>query len=372
MAQIKLRYVQPFIDRHGKPRHYFRRPGFKRVPLPGLPGSSEFNAAYEAAMSGGTAPAIVIGASRSKAGTINALAAAWYASPAFTGLDELTRSTYRNIIERFCRDHDPKDPRKIPHGDKRVAMLDKQTVKRMLAEKAKTPAAANHWLLRLRVLMQFAIEEGYRADDPTVGVNFLDHTAKHFHTWTEDEIGQFEAKHEVGTKARLAMALMLYVSGRRSDAVKLGPQHVKNGFLTYTQQKNRKRNPVTLTVPVHPELSRIIAATPSGHLTFLTTAYGKPRTAKGFGNWFREQCDVAGLPHCSAHGLRRACARRLAEAGCSEKLIASITGHRDLRQVTDYTKDADQKRMASKAMTAMIEGANDAEAEKRTASVKPA
>ena len=46
------KFTQAFIDRHGNARFYFRRAGFKRVPLPGLPWSPEFMAAYEAAMAG--------------------------------------------------------------------------------------------------------------------------------------------------------------------------------------------------------------------------------------------------------------------------------------------------------------------------------
>ena len=73
-------------------------------------------------------------------------------------------------------------------------------------------------------------------------------------------------------------------------------------------------------------------------MTFLTTQFGKPFTAAGFGNWFLEQRNDAGLPHCSAHGLRKAAARRLAEAGCTEHEIAAITGHASLREVARYTK----------------------------------
>jgi integrase len=85
-------------------------------------------------------------------------------------------------------------------------------------------------------------------------------------------------------------------------------------------------------------------------MTFLTTAFGKPFTAAGFGNWFRDQCNAAGLRHCSAHGLRKAAARRLAEAGCTEHEIAAITGHASLREVQRYTKAANRTKLAVAAM----------------------
>ncbi len=60
---------------------------------------------------------------------------------------------------------------------------------------------------------------------------------------------------------------------------------------------------------------------------------------------------AAKLPvRCKAHGLRKAAARRLAEAGCTAKQIQAITGHKTLAEVERYTRKADQVRLARKAM----------------------
>ncbi len=112
----------------------------------------------------------------------------------------------------------------------------------------------------------------------------------------------------------------------------------------------QEKTGAVLVIPVHSTLRAILDETPSDHLTFLTTQFGKPFVAAGFGNWFREQCNAAGLPHCSAHGLRKSAARRLAEAGCTAHEIAAITGHASLREVARYTKAADQQRLAVAAM----------------------
>jgi integrase len=132
---------------------------------------------------------------------------------------------------------------------------------------------------------------------------------KFAHSWTIEEVLQFEKRHAIGTKARLALALLLYTGQRRSDVVAFGRQHIKSAWITFTQVKNRKRKPITLSIPVPPELKAIIDATPSGSLTFLVTSFGKP-TASGFGNWFRERCDEAGaealLGSRLAQGGRRA------------------------------------------------------------------
>jgi integrase len=310
------------------------------VPLPGLPGSAEFNEAYAAALAQQSKPQPVTG-SRIRAGTINALALAYFNSPNFLSLSPSTQKTYRAIIEAFAS----------RHGDKPVALLSRQHLNAMLALKVKTPAAANHWLRLIKTLMRFAVAEEMRADDPTVGMSYIHQRSDGFHTWTESEIAQFETRHPVGSTARLAFALLLFTAQRRSDVVRFGRQHLQNGLLRVRQQKTG----AVLSIPVIPALQAILDATRTEHLTFLVTAYGKPFTAAGFGNWFRERCNEAGLPKfCAAHGLRKAACRRLAEAGCSANVIASISGHSTLREVERYTKAADQERMARTGMAAII------------------
>ncbi len=80
------------------------------------------------------------------------------------------------------------------------------------------------------------------------------------------------------------------------------------------------------------------------------TEQGSPFTPAGFGNWFRERCNEAGLPHCSAHGLRKACARRMAEAGCTPHEIKAITGHKTDGEVRRYTAKSDQMHLAKSAL----------------------
>ena|SRR3974377_164259 len=114
----------------------------------------------------------------------------------------------------------------------------------------------------------------------------------------------------------------------------MGRQHVRDGVL----QVRQDRTGAELSIPVLPALQEIIGASVVGQMTFLMTEFGKPFSAAGSGNWFREQCNMAGLRRCSAHGPRNAAARRLAEAGCTGHEIAAITGHASLREVQRYTK----------------------------------
>ena len=346
------KFTQGFVDRHGiRARFYFRRPGFQRVKLPGLPWSPEFMAAHEAAMAG---QAYVIAAPRAKQGSFAALAASYFTSSAFLTMKPSTKGVYRNAIDRLCRSKD-KDGNEI--GSKSAATLQREHVLKLMAARAERPESANLLRKVLRAMMAHAVETGLRADDPTRNVKAIRVRSDGFHSWTDAEIEQFEAHHAIGSRPRLALALLLFTGQRRSDVVTMGKQHIdRNGAIHVRQIKTG----AALAIPVHPTLKAIIDATLSDHLTYLTTAFGRPFTAAGFGNWFREQCNEAGLPHCSAHGLRKAAARRLAEAGCTEHEIASITGHASLREIVRYTKAADQVRLAVSAMDKM-----------RTPTVKP-
>ncbi|HMF25574.1 MAG TPA: tyrosine-type recombinase/integrase [Pseudolabrys sp.] len=339
------KFVQGFIDRHGKPRFYFRRPGFKRVPLPGLPWSPEFMAAYEEALAG---QLMQVGGSRVKPGTVRALAISYYNSLSFRSLKPSSQAIYRRIIDRFCREH----------GDKRAATLQRAHIVKLMAARAEKPGSANSLHKVLRAMMQHAVETGLRSDDPTRDVKVIRVKTDGYHSWTESEIEQFEARHMIGSRARLAFALLLYTGQRRSDVVRMGRQHIRDGALQFRQLKTRAE----LSVPVHPALAAIIAETGANHLTFLVTDQDKPYSAAGFGNWFRDQCRAAGLYGCSAHGLRKAAARRLAEAGCTAHEIAAITGHASLREIVRYTKAVDQKKLAAAAIEKVKAG---------TSSVKP-
>lgn len=332
--KVSLRYVHEYRDRHGKLRRYFRKPGMAKVRLLGEPGSPEFIAAYNAAL-GGHVIVPLTGAGRSMPGTVSAAVAAYYHDSGFLALASGTRGARRNILERFRNEH----------GSKQLVGMERRHVAQTLGRLK--PFAARNWLKALRGLMQFAVATGLRADDPTVGFKPVRVRAGTIHTWTEDEIAIFERYHAVGTRGRLSMSLLLYTAARRGDAVKIGPQHIRAGRLGYRQQKTGR----AMAIPVHPELSRILAATPSEHLTFLVTPQGAPYSAGGFGHAMRKWCDEAGLPQCSSHGLRKAQARRLAEAGCSAHEIASITGHKTLAEVQRYADAANQAMLADAAIS---------------------
>ncbi len=337
MTKIRLQHINSYRDRHGKLRYYFRRAGFKKVALPGLPGSAEFMAAYQSALSSGTAPS-EIGASRTKPWTVAFAVAGYFASRAYDGLAAATKSIRRGVLEKFRQEY----------GEGPITQLRRPHIERMM-ERQSSPDMAILFLITIRELMKFAVRMEWRKDDPTQGIKRPKIKTDGYLTWSEDDITKFEAVFPIGTRARLAMALGLYLGQRRSDVVRMGWQYLQDDPQTPGRKLIKIRQQKThepLLIPVHPKLQAILDAVPRTQLTFLLTQYGKSYPAKSFGDTFKAWCREAGLPKLSFHGLRKAAARRLAEAGCSAPVIASITGHRSLREVARYTAGADQLRLA--------------------------
>jgi integrase len=282
-----------------------------------------------------------IGSDKAAPGSLSAVIAAYYQSAQWAELKPETQRTYRQTLDRFRQSH----------GDKPASELRAHHLAAILDGMKDRPEAANNLLKRLKGLYRFALKRGLVKVDPTIGVDRLKSRGSGFRPWTEEDIHRFEAKWPEGSRARLALRLLLYTGQRRSDVVRMGWQHINGeGKLRVVQQKTG----TALTIPLHPALKTELDRLPKTSLTFLMTAYDRPMSPAGFTNWFRECARKAGLPNGSApHGLRKAAARRLADAGCTTHQIASITGHLSLKEVERYSKGADQARLAEAAIASL-------------------
>jgi Phage integrase family len=339
MARIKLRYVNAFPNRDRKSqrvRYYFRRRGIKAIPLPGLPGSEEFMAAYAAALASIPNQHLEIASNRTLPGTINALIVTYYKSDEWHALAADTQKTRRRIIEHF----------RAQHGDKRVALLQREHILKMLATMGR-PSAKRHWLKAIRGLMRAAVPT-MRKDDPTEGIPGIKlPKSKGHHTWTDDEITRYRAYWPLGSQQRLVMEFALETASRRGEVVCLGPQHVKDGRIRI----ERTHGSEDVDMLISPHLQAACDAMPKAHLTYIVNAYGKPRSKYGLGNDFAKWATEAGLPaYCRLHGLKKGGMRRLAEAGGTAHELMAISGHKTLSEVQRYTKDADRKKLADSGM----------------------
>jgi integrase len=334
---IKLRYVHHFRDQTGKARYYFRRHG-RRVTLPGLPGSSEFMAVYQECLAEtATAPAERI-VPPSK-GTIAALVLAYYGSNDFTALAASTQTGYRSALDAFVR----------THGHRLVRQMKREHIQTILGGMADRPGAANKLRKRLLKVIRFGLDNGWLSHDPMLRIRSYKSTE--WHTWTEGEIAAFEDRWPVGTKQRLAFALLLYTGQRGGDVRNMVWTDISGRSIRVAQSKTSEK----LVVPLHPDLRKILAVTKREHASILATARGASFTSKGFQNYVAKAIDKTTLPdRCIPHGLRKAAARRLAEAGCSTKQIAAITGHRTLSEIERYTRAAEQEKLAKEAMSQQV------------------
>jgi integrase len=329
---IRLKYVHAFRDRMGRMRYYFRRNG-KRSALPGLPGSTEFMAAYAAQLD--NPPKEGEQRRAVSPGTFAALAIRYFGSPQYLRLSATSRSNYRRVIDGFLEQH----------GHRRVDQMARGHVDVVIGKMADKPGAGIILLKRIRTLIRYAMALGWTDRDPTAGVKA--YKSKEIHTWNESEIAAFEQRWSEGSRERLAFALLLYTGQRGSDVHRMLWADIVGDTIRVAQRKTATK----LIIPIHEDLQRVLAIADREGNTIIVTAYGQPFTVKGFGNMISGAIREAGLPaRCKAHGLRKAAARRLAEAGCSASEIAAITGHKTLAEVERYTRAADQERLARQAI----------------------
>ncbi|TCP39795.1 tyrosine-type recombinase/integrase [Rhodovulum marinum] len=331
----------PYRDRHGKRRWRFRKGGFS-AELGTDYGSDDFVRRYEAALEGHRTRGL-IGAERTAPGSVSALVASFYTSPDFLNLADSTKRVYRGIIEPFRQDY----------GNQPVHQMQRRHVAAILAKKAETPAAANNLRKRLIQLLDHAVSLDWRPDNPARTTKPYRVESEGFHSWDEGEIARFFEVHKPGTLAHRAVTLMLYTGAARVDAVKLGPWNIKGDRIEYRRQKTARSGGILISIPMHDDLRNVLAPLPDDR-PFLATASGKPRSAEGLGNAVRKWCDKAELSACTSHGLRKACARRLAEAGATPHEIGAVTGHKTLALVQLYTEAAGREGLADSAFEKLI------------------
>lgn len=239
------------------------------------------------------------------------------------------------------------------HGHRLVEQMKRAHVVKLLEPLTDRPSARNNRLRMLRMLLNHAIEVGWRSDNPATAIKKMRTGSQGFHTWTEDELSAFFAHHEVGSTAHTAVTLMLYTACSRADAVRLGWQNVSGDRIQYRRKKTERFSEVVVDIPIHPELQRVLGTLPKTQMTFLETIGGRSRSTNGLGTAMRKWCNAANLPGSAAHGLRKACATRLAEAGASEREIMAWTGHTSPQMVQIYAGKARRGLMADQGFAKM-------------------
>ncbi len=336
MPRKKPPFVQEDRSRHGTLRYYFRRGKGPRIRLPHL-GTPEFDVAYRAALSGAAPPASI---KRTDPKSVRWLVDRYRESAAWRGLSEATRYQRDKLFAQMIDGAGNEDFRDI----------DRKTVRRVVEKRAATPAQANSLLKALRGLFEWAMKNDHVAVNPCIGVERIKVKSDGFPPWTSEDVVAFRAKHEIGSKARLAMEFMLLTGIRRGDMARVGRQHIKDGVLTLRTSKTGAV--VTIRLPQY--LLDMIEATPAASLHLIAQDNGQPYTVESFGNYFRDWCDEAGVKK-SAHGLRKLSATMAAEGGAAAHELMAQYGWTKIAQAEIYTKGADRVRLGMKA-SAIVAG----------------
>lgn len=343
-------HVSAFFDRHGTERFRYRKDGISRY-LRGAFNGPQFKADLKAARSAEPAPKPE--KEREPAGTVNELIARYYGSAMFQKAGPARQRISRGILESFRAEFG----RDLVAGfrfDHIEAILIGRSKKRSEGKRMiGGPVAAENLYKQLKRLFRYAVKVGMIGDNPVDQADKVTVPKTGGRVpWTEEHIAAYRAKHPLGTKARLAMEIYLWTGLRLADGTQFGRRHIVGGQVAYKQAKTGK----LLVLPAAPQLLAAIKATPmTGIETFLVTDYGKPFTANGLGNKMRQWCDEAGLPDCSAHGLRKALARRAADQGATQQQLKAVGTWSNDAEVATYVRGTDQAKLAGIAMQRVVE-----------------
>ena len=345
MPRPRPPYLRFERTRHGKIVWYVRKDDGPRIRIRGEYGTAEFMAAYDVALRGETSSAPKVAS-----GTLAWLIEQYQESGDWAKLSPASQSQRRNIFKVVCK----------TAGAKPYTSVTRQAIVAGRDRRKETPFAANDFLKAMRGLFAWATPD-YVKVNPTDGVEGLGHATAGFHVWCEDEVAAFEARWPIGTRERMALAILLYTGLRRGDAARLGRQHVKNGTITLRTEKTG----AVVTLPILPQLAEVIDATKTGDMAFVSTMAGGAMTKESFGNWFRDACRAAGVPG-TAHGLRKLGATRAANNGATEAELEALFGWRGGRMASLYTRNANRAKLARGAVEKMA-----GQDEKRTSIAAP-
>jgi len=311
---VTLKYVEKIRSR-GRVYYYFRR-GRSRIRLPD-PSDAEFILLYQKLLLDKQKPG-------SMPGTMAALIIAYKLSPEYVRAYE----SYLHLINE-------------EHGTKQVDTLGHHNVIRIRNELSATPGKADNYVKTLSVLMRHAMQLGMREGNPCHGVSRLckgEYLPWPPHVWEA-------AISEATPMFRLALFTLHYSGQRVSDVCRMAHNRIADNAVEVCQQKTGKM----VWVPLHKIWEAEIAKLPVRATTILYNRHGRPFTPDSLQERWRRLRTLIGAEQYHLHGLRKNACCALAEVGCPENEIGSITGQSS-DMVRYYTRMADQKVLAKRAI----------------------
>lgn len=333
---VEYPHVTERSNKDGTKRYYFRRRGQPLAKLSGEPGSKEFAEEYERQLY-----RVPIG-QKCKHGTFGWLCDQYLDSSDFRQKADATKIARRRIILAMQRERIDSD---LPQIFAQVKVKDfKRTHAAVLRDrKAENPHAANERLKILSVIFSLAVEDELIEHNPIDSVKRMTVSSDGHRTATEADLEAYEAFHTKGP-AKRAMVLLRAFGMRVSDLRIIGPQHVRNGYLTFETVKTGVLCELEMTDEVRSEVSgcrEMIFLQNENGAAFKSDKVLSQRISK----WFKQ----AGVQGITAHSVRKWLATKMANEGAGEYELMSYFGWRDPKEARPYIKQANRKRLASQA-----------------------
>lgn len=321
---------------------------------PLLPGQPGFLAAFDAIRARFSAePAQPAGAPPAP-GSMSALIVAYRASPEWTAHAPRTREEYGRSLDRIGTVAGGKTVATMPRAFV-FALRDRFAVD---PDGTPTPRRANATVGVLRLLMAWAVNRGWRPDNPAISPGQLQ-TGPGLATWRPEEFRAFMDHPGVSEPLKRAAALGYYTGQRKADCLAITRDKRAGGGIEFVPEKTkRKVKDLKLWIPEDPELTRILDAAPhTDAVTLLTRPDGRPWLLSHFNHAFVAAVRLAGLPDGHGfHGLRKAATANLAESGATDAEIDAVVYHSDPKMTRLYRAGANQKRLAQSGMAKLKRG----------------
>ena len=228
MVKVELPFVDVRRDRRGRDTYYYFRRNGRLWRLPGEPSSPEFTTEYQRlktltdAEPSSEAPTDRRDYPR---GTFGALVNDFLASGQYKTNSPRTRGEYKRVCDALS----------AVHGHKRVSHIERRHVRQIRDAKAETPGASNTILRTMKILLNFAVDDGLTRYRPAAKMKEL--PVGEWRAWTDEECAKFEARWEPGTMQRRAYALALYTGQRKRDQITRTRAHRRNGGIHVVQSK---------------------------------------------------------------------------------------------------------------------------------------
>jgi integrase len=310
--------------------YYWKRPG-PQVRITGEYGSREFWQSYEAAALNKATPSI-----QKPTENLSWLLDRYRESADWRKLSEGTREVRDRIFHRILKANPS-----VQYG-----AIDRPMILQTRDSYQDTPGTANTFMGAVSGLFKWAVLAGFVENNPTLGVGGVKKPkTEGFRQWTHEDMAAFKDRWPIGTRERLAFEILINTGLRRGDASRLGKQHIRQGRLRITTQKTG----TLINIPVSDHLLAVIDQSPTGDLVLIPSQHGGgPMRPLSYGNWFREAAKAAGV-NGSPHGLRKAAASALAEAGATVPELNAVFGWQGSAMAMHYIEKANREKLADNA-----------------------